>query len=154
MMRSRSFRAAIGVVMAALVTTQGCYVYRPAPIPTPVGANVRVSGAPLDIYGAVIAPSAITECRASHIYGKLRESRGDTIVIGPVSSVRNATPESGCRRMPMATVVAPPATTSIEVGRFSAGRTAGVVVGVLAAAALIGVVVYANTGDLKPLPHQ
>lgn len=152
MMRSRSCRAT-ALVAATLVATQGCYDYRPAPIPAPTGASVRVSGAPLDVYGAAIAPSAHAECRASQIYGKLRESRGDTIIIGPVSSVRNAVPQSGCRRMPIATLIAPSATTSIEVGRLNAGRTTAVVVGVVTAAAAVGVIVFARSGDIKPVPH-
>lgn len=151
MLRSRSCRPTIGLVATTLVATQGCYVYRPAPIPAPAGANVRVSGAPLAIYGAAIAPSSPAQCQASHIYGKLRESRGDTLVIGPVSSVRDAAPRESCRRMPIATLVAPP--TSIEVGRLSGTRTTAVFVGVVAAATLVGLIAFAHSGDIKPVPH-
>lgn len=135
-----SRRAALAA--AAILVAEGCFVYRPVTLPARQGAQLRVSGSSLAVYDGGVVLAGDAPCRATRVAGRFGALHGDTITLTSVWAMSHPRPRGACSRISTATMVLVPDPASVTQRHFSAGRTAGAVVGGVALVAVAAVVVY------------
>ena len=132
------------LALTSLAWGQACTSYqRPRPGPLAPGTQARVlSAAPFTLAASAADAAAGAGCRVTFVQGTVAAVAGDTLTFQRLTQVGAADRRSrGCAARGQSAVVVRPDHAQLGVRRFSAGRTAALVLGVAAVA--VGFLAYA-----------
>jgi len=135
---------AAALALTSLAWGQACTSYqRPRPGPLAPGSEARVLSATPFLVPARRAPGPAGEfCRVTLAQGVVGTAAGDTLAFDRLTRVlRVDRGDRGCAARGQPAVVVRPGDAQLGVRRFSAGRTAALVLGVAAVA--VGLMAYA-----------